>query len=186
MEPSLAARRREWLVRAAFEAGLIVVGLIGALALNDWHDRRQRDQSVRDALASIRIELQSNLTSIVEVIKFNENLMGVLTESAKTGKPYMDRIVAGMDLSTTAWDAARDAGISNDIPFPILMVLGRAYTSQGGFVREIEFFLNQMYTGSVAYDMRKEPLGLRGILSDYTHHARRLRQHYQDALAALP
>ena len=181
-----SSRRREWIVKALFESGLIVLGLIGALALNDWHDRRQRDENVRSALASIRIEVQTNLESITSVIAFYEKLMGTLTESAKTGNPYMDTLVPRLNLSTTAWDATRDAGISSDIPFPTLMALGRGYTAQAGFVREIESFLNQAYTGNVTVDLRKNPIGLRGILSDYTHHARDLKQNYENALAALP
>ena len=186
MERSIAERRREWLVRAAFEAGLIVVGLVGALALNDWHEERQRNERVRDALTSIRIEMQGNVESINHVIAFNENLMTTLTESARTGVPYMNTMVPGMNLSTTAWDAARDAGISSDIPFATLMVLGRAYTAQTSFQREIEFFANQLYTGGVTEDLRKRPLYFRGIVSDYALHARRLRDHYVAALKVSP
>ena len=66
------------------------------------------------------------------------------------------------------------------------MSLGHAYTAQAGFVREIEFFLNQLYTGNVMFDLRKNPIGLRGILNDYTHHAKGLKQNYEKAIAALP
>jgi hypothetical protein len=37
-------RRREWLRRAAFEGTLILLGLLGAFALDEWQDRATLEQ----------------------------------------------------------------------------------------------------------------------------------------------
>jgi hypothetical protein len=181
-------QRREWIAKAAFESALIVIGLVLAFVVNEWRDSRERNQRLHDALTSIQAELESNLASIDIVIHKNDTLIATLAESAKTGEIYQGEIIPGKDISaisSTAWDAARDAAITHDMPFSTLVVLGQAYTAQVGSLREIESFSNALYTGAVADDLRKQPIHLGGIMADFTRHTRRVRQRYEGALAVL-
>jgi hypothetical protein len=178
-------RRHEWLAKAAFEAGLIVLGLVLAYAISEWRDSRVRDQRVRDARTSIRAELETNRNAITDVIGLNEALIGALHESAKTGQPYMDQIVNARVLTSTAWDATRDAAITNDLPFSELTAVGQAYAAQERYSKEIEFFSNQLYAGAVMVDLRKNPRHLAGILNDFTAHARGVKTRYEEALTVL-
>jgi hypothetical protein len=50
-------RRREWLARGAFEAVLILFGLLGAFALNEWQDASRVDA----LLGAVRAEPAMNL-----------------------------------------------------------------------------------------------------------------------------
>jgi hypothetical protein len=178
-------RRREWLARVAFESGLIVLGLIGALALNDWHDRRVRAGQVANALASVRAELESNVASIDKTIAHYTTVIGALDKQLAGGPVYGGAIISMDSLSATAWNAARDAGITSDIPFGVLVTVGHAYDFQSDVLGETRTFLNNVYARSDPDGYRKNPGLLRGILSDFKGHAEQLRARFAKALAAL-
>src|SRR5678816_2514882 len=81
-------RSREWIGRAAFEAGLIVLGLVGALLIDEWRDSRQRDERVQTALQSLSAELLGNRDALDKNVRNNEELIAKLHESEKTGIVY--------------------------------------------------------------------------------------------------
>jgi hypothetical protein len=177
--------RREWIGRAVFEAGLIVLGLVGALLVDEWRDTRARTQRVEAALASIRAELDANRAVLAEVIARHETLMATLRELASAGRRYDGPILRPATISGVAWEAARDAAITNDMPFQTLMVVGRTYAVQTAYVSEMGFFNNQLYTGDVADAYRQQPLRLEGRLNDLTGRARGVQRQYDEALRSL-
>ena len=83
-----SARSRAWIGRAAFEAGLIVLGLVAR---------------VRSALASIRAELEANLTAIADAITndMDHNTLVTLGHAYTSLSDYKDeRRVFTNDLYT--------------------------------------------------------------------------------------
>jgi hypothetical protein len=182
---SPAGGRREWIGRAVFEAGLIVLGLVGALLVDDWRDTRARTQRVEAALASIRAELDANHAALAEVIARHETLMVTLRELATAGRHYDGPILRPATISAVAWDAARDAAVTHDMPFQTLMVVGRTYAAQSAYLTEMSFFNNQLYSGDVAATFRRQPRSLEGRLNDLTGRARSLQRRYAEALQSL-
>jgi hypothetical protein len=71
-------RRGEWLARGAFEAALILLGLLGAFALNEWQDARTRAARVDTLLAAIRAELETNLARHASAADFNSAIADLL------------------------------------------------------------------------------------------------------------
>jgi type II secretory pathway pseudopilin PulG len=163
---SPAGGRREWIGRAVFEAGLIVLGLVGALLVDDWRDTRARTQRVEAALASIRAELDANHAALAEVIARHETLMVTLRELATAGRHYDGPILRPATISAVAWDAARDA-------------------AQSAYLTELSLFNNQLYSGDVAATFRRQPRSLEGRLNDLTGRARSLQRRYAEALQSL-
>jgi Tfp pilus assembly protein PilE len=62
--PLSAPRWHAWLPKALFEAALIVLSVLLALAVDEWREDRQRAERAEVALRSIRAELQENLQSV--------------------------------------------------------------------------------------------------------------------------
>jgi hypothetical protein len=174
-----------WVGKAVFEAGLIVLGLVGALVVDEWRDARERSARVRTALTSILAELQTNRALLVEVIAGNEALMEALRESARTGTTYQKGLVRSAPLSAVAWEAARDAAITNDIDHPSLMTLGRAYRALDGYRTEVGVFSNYLYTYAGPGSLRESPLRLEGWISDLTGRARSVLTRLDEAIGAL-
>jgi hypothetical protein len=70
--PGPPVRSRAWIGRAAFEASLIVLGLVGALIADEWRDTRERDARVRSVLASIRSELEADRKELAQAVANHE------------------------------------------------------------------------------------------------------------------
>ena len=183
--PPSAPRTRVWIARAAFEAALIVLGLVGALVIDNWRDTREREARVQTALGSIRGELEANRDAMAAVIAFNEGVMRTLRESAKTGNVYLGPIVRGQPLSAVAWEAARDGAITNDIDHATLMTLGRVYDDLALHRAAVQVFLNYMYTYDDARSLRENPLRLAGWMNDITGNAGRVYRRIDEAVGAL-
>ena len=178
------ARSRRWIGRAAFEAALIVFGLVGALVVDEWRDTRERDARVRAALTSIHAELQANRTAIARAIANHEDVIGKLRKASETGIVYEGGVISTPLFSDIAWEAARNAAITNDIQFPQLMTLGHAYGGLANYLREREVFLNYLYTNNTM-DLRRNPLALAGWLNDMRGHARDVEKRIDEAAAVL-
>ena len=183
--PHAAGPRREWLARAAFEGTLIAASLIAALALNEWKDSRDRQARVRDALAAVQLELRANREEIQRVITGTADVIGKIKQATKEKRRYEDGLLRRPQLVSTAWDSSRAATITNDLPFPTLMALGRAYTLQADYQRDMGSFYSTLLSGTLG-DLRGNPELMAGLLNEMDGNARRLSQEYERALKALP
>jgi hypothetical protein len=180
-----AAPRREWLARALFEGALIAASLIAALALNEWKDGRDRQARVRDALAAIQLELQANRDEIQRAVAGTAGVIGKIKEATKEQRRYEEGMLRRPQLVSTAWDSSRTAAITNDLPFPVLMAVGRAYTLQADYQRDMASFYSTLLSGTLG-DVRGNPQLMIGLLNEMDGNARRLSQEYGRALEALP
>jgi hypothetical protein len=114
-----------------FEAGLIVLGLVGALLIDEWRDDRERQLRLETAMTSIRTELTNNLAALSRIVEREEVLIAELRRLQADGKHYEGPVLtdAASGLGSIAWEAACDAGVMADMPFESLTALGRAYGS---------------------------------------------------------
>ena len=183
--PQHAPKRREWLARAAFEGGLIALSLVGALALNEWKEARDRQARARDALAAMRLELQANSGEIERAIAGTADVIEKIKQATKEERRFGGRLLFRAQLVSAAWDSSRAAAITNDLPFPLLMALGRAYTLQAGYESDMGSFYNTLLSGTLG-DVRANPELMAGLLNEMNGNAGRLAREYKAALRALP
>ena len=179
-----APKRREWLARAAFEGGLIALSLVAALALNEWKDARDRQARARDALAAMRLELQANREDLLRVITGTNDVIEKIRQATKEKRRYEDSLLRRAQLVSTAWDSSRAAAITNDIPFPTLMALGRAYTLQAEYQRDMGSFYNTLLSGTLG-DVRANPELMAALLNEMNGNAGRVAREYERALKVL-
>jgi hypothetical protein len=188
--PSRAPRAHwaGWIGKAVFEASLIVLGLVGALLIDEWRDERERRARLETAMASIRAELEENRKAVATRLARNERLIADLRVLATAGRTYEGGLIRpGLPISDVVWEASQDAGITADIPLDQLITLGRVYGALADYRSEMAAFSEQLYADpAIATAYRTNPLNLVGRYNDITGRVRRLHRLLRAALDTLP
>jgi hypothetical protein len=202
--PNAAPRRREWLPRAAFEATLILLGLLGAFALDEWQDGRSRTARVDALMAAVRAELDANLETQEEAAAYNAEVAESIWKQATSGVTFIPDgtfsrgIIDIRQLTSAAWTTAQNDSSLSNIPVDRLLLLANVYDMQADYEVDVSTLLNNMYASILQADsvMRidgvSEPLRIGGLLRDNARRGTRLVTAYRatleqlDATAPLP
>jgi uncharacterized caspase-like protein len=138
---------------------------------------------VRAALTSIDAELEANRTALVSAIANHDAVIARLQASTPTAV-YQEGIISGAPFSAVAWDAARDAGITNELDHATLIALGHAYRALAEYIAQRTVFTNYLYTNDLPA-LRQKPLALAGWLSDLRGQAHGAEKWLDGALGTL-
>ena len=118
---------------------LIVLGILIALAISDWNDRRIQQTEERALLGEVstalkadRVELERGLTTLHQTVPLIEELSRKLKANAPYA-PSMDRLfgaaygVHGINLNTTAYDTLKAIGLQSITNFALRQRVTRIY-----------------------------------------------------------
>ena len=130
-------------------------------------------------------ELQANSDEITRAIAGTEEVIGDIKKATDEGRRYGGRLLSRAQLVSAAWDSSRAAGITNDLPFPLLMALGRAYAQQAEYENLMGSFYNTLLSGTLG-DVRANPELMAGLLNEMRGNAGRVAREYERALKTLP
>ena len=191
-----ASRRREWLARGLYEAALILVGLLGAFALNQWQDARQRAARADAMIVAIRAELASNLELQEPASTYNTRIVGVLKQLRDSGQTFLpaDQYRGGLfkrpKLTAAAWTSAQNGGILEELPVDTIVVLGRVYEAQRDYQDSTGALFEALYAAALtSTDYRSDGIEgvaqLAGVLSDFAGRGAGLVRDYRSALEYL-
>jgi hypothetical protein len=192
-DPERAARRREWLARALFESALILLGIVGAFAVNQWQESRDRHIR-RDALmTAVRAELQSNLRLMEDASAYNTEVVGRfrrLEAEKATSIPagtHPRGLMVRPQLVSAAWDAAQAGGIVNDLPVETTLIIARVHEGQRDYVEATARLLDVIYAALFQQQSAAltNPGLLAGVLNDYASRGRGLIERYRTTLDYL-
>ena len=187
--------RNEWVGRALFESALILLGLLGAFALNEWQDSRERRGRADAMMTAIRAELEVNLKQQDVAAAYNSKVVEAFRKLRAEGvrfapsDAYENGLVALPTLTSTAWDAARGSEAIDEIPVETLLVLGRTYDYQREYAASMRTLLEMFY--QIGLEQTRAPSGgveparVTGTLSDYANRARFLVGLYRSTLEHL-
>jgi hypothetical protein len=192
-----ASRRHEWLWRGAFEATLILFGLLGAFALNEWQDARSRDARVATLLTAIHAELEANRAQHERASAYNAEVAERIWAEASKGaevvpeSAYPNGLFIGPALTSAAWTAAQNDPAWSALPIDKVLPLARVYEAQRIYVDDFNTLANNMYALLLAADpddVQLEGLGRPlqiGVLRDYARRGEKLLTAYRAALEQL-
>jgi hypothetical protein len=196
--PAAATRRREWLLRGAFEAALILVGLLGAFTLNEWEDARTRAARVESLFAAVRAELEANVSRHAPAAAYNSRIAELLWSEGNKGveflpqSAYPEGLFKGPSLTSAAWTTAQNDATLSDVPVDTLLMLARIYEAQRRYVDEFDALLNNLYAtaidpanAAVRIDGIVNPLRVGGVLRDYAGRGEQLADAYRTTLEQL-
>jgi|GEM_PF-1740572 len=105
----------------------IIVGVLIALAMDEWNENRQNHNKAEQALTNIRLELNSNLKILEYLHPENLHAVDVLQNDEESSTDSL-RILPGLQLQETAWITFMSTGVSAFIPYDELYDVAELYT----------------------------------------------------------
>jgi len=130
---------RGWAARMVFEAALIVLSILLALAVNQWQDARRERRLADQAIASFRQELTANRRRLRELAPYHQHIRDEMLrlDSAHAVNSFSDLGKVGgfrgfrpAFLLETAWRTAIATGALTHIDYPTANALSTTYTLQ--------------------------------------------------------
>lgn len=130
----------DWLPRVLFESFLIVISIMVALALDEWRESRQDDETVRQALLNFQSEIAQNKARIEDAAPFNRGLLNVLRNRFEADDiATVDEFVnmaesyAPVVLQSTAWETALATGSLAKMDYNLVSALSLTYSLQNRY-----------------------------------------------------
>ncbi len=112
----------------------IVLGVLLALAVNEWQQEREKAQLAHAALTNIAKELEANRVVLETVHAINvatiEAASSALSDSDADAAEEDRQFIPGVQVRATAWEAMLSSGASNHIDYELLLTLSQTYSLQ--------------------------------------------------------
>lgn len=158
------------------EAFFVVLGVVLALAANEWRRAQLDRQNAATALASIREELQTNRAAVLESVQYHLHLTDTLTTLARhaaragaaevvslpDGRLFGRGFLHPASLLHTAWDAAAATDAVRHMAYADVLRLARIYEEQVDYRRQSE------QAGQLIYSHLFNQ-GFQGVLRNYAN-----------------
>ncbi|HEX8691960.1 MAG TPA: hypothetical protein VF746_06055 [Longimicrobium sp.] len=182
------------------EAFFVVLGVVLALAANEWRQGAVNRREAATALAGVREELAANRRAVLESAEYHLRLGDTLTalvRSARPGGPpgavpdprLFDRgFVHPAQLLSTAWDAASATDVVRHMDYGDVLTIARIYEEQRDYARQSEVVGGLIYTGLLNQGfggmLRNYP-NLNTIIGTFWYRECQLLRRYDEVLARL-
>jgi hypothetical protein len=114
--------------RIALEVFSIVLGVLLALAVSEWQEKKNNEDRARLALANVRAELQSNLELLEIIGPNNQQVVEQITQGLSAPESDVN-IIPGVQMRTSAWQTLSSTGLSNYVDYALLIELSQLYST---------------------------------------------------------
>jgi len=110
----------------------IVIGVLLALAVNEWNENRVQTEKADEAIRNIIHEIDSNIKLMVIVNKNNKTIIELLNNEsvAPTKEKNNQQFLPGLQIQDTAWKTLQSTGVSQHIKYSKLYMLSNVYSLQ--------------------------------------------------------
>jgi hypothetical protein len=129
-----------WLPQVMFESALIVVSILVALGLDEWREKREAAELVRNSLTTFLIEIEQNRIRVEDAVPFNQGLRQVLAshyfdDDIETVDEFVSMIesYSPAALQSTAWDTALATGSLAKMEYTVVTALSLTYGLQNRY-----------------------------------------------------
>src|SRR5918999_2492495 len=172
--PSPSGRRTIDWRPILLEAFFVVLGVVLALAANEWRQGQAARRSAATALASVREELEANRQSVLPSVQYHLRLsdtLGVIRrqaaargDSASLPSPrvFSEGFVHPAQLLSTAWEAAAATEAVRHMAHDDVLVLARIYEQQRRYATQSEQIGSLIYAEIFAR-------GMGGMIRNYAN-----------------
>jgi hypothetical protein len=173
---------------------LILFGILGAFAVNEWQASRERQARVKTMMTAIQAELESNFAPAGGSLRLQQRsgCKFSCTRGEEGDHDSWKRLSQGLmirpQLVSAAWDSAQAGGIINDLPVATVLVVATAYENQRDYAQATAGLMDIFCSRAIQQSQENksaEPGLLGGVLNDYAGRGRRLVRRYQETLAHL-
>lgn len=129
-----------WLPQVLFESALIVVSILVALGLDEWRQKREEAELIRNSLSTFLIEIQQNTIRVDDATPFDLGLRQVLQSHYRENDiETVDEFVSMVEtyspaaLQSTAWDTALATGSLAKMDYTLVTALSLTYGLQSRY-----------------------------------------------------
>ncbi len=110
----------------------IVIGVLLALAVNEWNENRIQTGKADEAIKNIIHEIDFNIKLMVIVNKNNKFIIELLNNESVTSSNEKNnqQFLPGLQIQDTAWKTLQSTGVSQHIKYSTLYTLSNVYSLQ--------------------------------------------------------
>ena len=187
-------RTAELLRSAFFEAVFVVLGVVLALAANEWREARTHREQGRAALASIVEELRANRDGVAASLEYHRSRLDTLrAHRPDDWTPSIQLFARGFifpaQVGRTAWTSASETGTLSHMPYADVLRISRAYAEQARYEDQAraagQIVFASLYEGGHAAVLRNHR-NLAGLIETFRYRETQLVATYDSVLAGLP
>jgi len=132
----------------------IVLGVLLALAMNQWRESRSQRAQADTALANIVLEIRSNRELLAQLHDNNAKALheiGAVSESESEPTSF----VPGLQLQDVAWNTLLTTGVSGFVDYQIILGLAESYSIQSVY-KDLGRQIIEAELSSAAYSVAAE------------------------------
>jgi hypothetical protein len=122
-------RWRKLIGPALFEAAFVVLGVVLALAANEWREVRQHRAQGDNARTAIANELRENRRLLDSSRSYHQRIMGGIFGAPPNTKFTVQHFSGGFiqpaQVSTTAWEVASETGALSHMPYDQVLAISQ-------------------------------------------------------------
>lgn len=187
-------QRWHWLPRMLVESVLIVFSVLFALAMDQWRTERTRAEQAVIALRSVRTELEQNLENVHGARSNHIAMRDSLNRYIALQEPppshvYLHGIFNPAPILDIAWESAREAGTTADLPYELVLDLAHVYYWQGRYRAIgdalVEDMMMQVRREGMEAVLRDRAATFVSIQEDFATREAALIEEYERVLAIL-
>ncbi|HOX26068.1 MAG TPA: hypothetical protein PLL30_09105 [Candidatus Krumholzibacteria bacterium] len=185
--------RRQIVTTALFEAFFVVLGVVLALAANEWRqDRADRAHADR-ALAAIAEELRSNREGVLAAGEYHEERMSRIygrgpQEPRLEARDFPRGFISPARVFRTAWDTAGETGALEHLDYAKVLALSRVYASQDRYEHQArtagELIYAELFRGGTEAIVANQG-NLAMVIGTFAYRERELVAEYDSLLVHL-
>jgi len=189
----MTIKTKEAIRSALLEALFVVLGVVLALAANEWRQARADAQQSRLAIAAIVGELQANRNAAAESMECRSGLLELLhseheAEWVPDASQFSRRFIFPARVARMAWDSAAETGILAKTDYTLVVEISGVYAQQERYESQArsvgEIIYGEMFrggTGAIVENYRH----LASVIATFMYRERQLVALYDETIASL-
>jgi hypothetical protein len=141
-------------VKGIAEISLIMVGILGAFAIEDWQEQNKQEKLVHDTIQITLAELSSNHCKLIEAHEHQTQVRNILTKHNPNSSEqelkdiflsiYRISFIQPASLMSTAWETSIATGAVRNIPLKDATIIAPFYHHSKRYERLIESIVGEM------------------------------------------
>ena len=184
-------RFRHLIGPALFEAAFVVLGVILALAANEWRKNRADVVQANTALTEIVRELGANRQAVATALEYHSGLIQQITRQEADPpnklnlRDFSRGFIAPAQIHRTAWSSATEIGTLSNMPYESVLVLSRVYAQQENYQEQArsvaQIIYAELYRGGTSAIIANSD-NLVNVLQTFAYREQQLLQAYDTLL----
>lgn len=183
-------RFRHLIGPALFEAAFVVLGVVLALAANEWRQNKADIAQANTALSEIVRELAANRHAVATALDYHRGLVERIEQVADTPaklnlRDFNRGFIAPAQVHRTAWSSAAEIGALTHMPYESVLVLSRVYAQQEYYQEQAksvgQIIYTELYRGGTTAIIANSD-NLVNVLQTFAYREHQLLQAYDTLL----